>query len=140
MNLTKDRSLLSKIALTGILLSLASLAPVKALDLSAMIVDSVSAHPEVKEKVHAYRRVVNDRTIAESGWRPSIDLQASSGYFDSETPANDNDSVDYNSSSVELSLTQNLFNGYDTTNQIAQTKARITAALYDVYDAADNIG
>jgi adhesin transport system outer membrane protein len=140
MNTTKDRGLSSKIALTGLLLSLAYLAPVKALDLSAMVVDSVSAHPEVKEKVHAYRRVVNDRTIAESGWRPSVDLQASTGYFDSESPSTNNESVDYNSSSVELSLTQNLFNGYDTTNQIAQSKARINAALYDVYDSADNIG
>jgi adhesin transport system outer membrane protein len=140
MNATKDRGLASKIALTGLFLSLAYLAPVKALDLSAMIVDSVSAHPEVKEKVHAYRRVVNDRTIAESGWRPSVDLQASTGYFDTETPSTNNESVDYNSSSVELALTQNLFNGYDTTNQIAQSKARINAALYDVYDSADNIG
>jgi len=105
-----------------------------------MVVDSISAHPEVKEKVHAYRRVVNDRTIAESGWRPSVDLQASTGYFNTESPGTNDESVDYNSSSVELSLTQNLFNGYDTTNQIAQSKARITAALYDVYDSADNIG
>ena len=140
MNATKDRGLSSKIALTGLLLSLASLAPVKALDLSAMVVDSISAHPEVKEKVHAYRRVVSDRDIAESGWRPSIDLQANTGYINSETPSTNNDTIDYNSSSVELSLTQNLFNGYDTTNQIAQSKARINAALYDVYDSADNIG
>jgi adhesin transport system outer membrane protein len=140
MNATKDRGLASKIALTGLLLSLASLAPVKALDLSAMVIDSISAHPEVKEKVHAYRRVVNDRTIAESGWRPSIDLQASTGYYETDTPSTNNESVDYNSSSVELSVTQNLFNGYDTTNQIAQSKARINAALYDVYDSADNIG
>ena len=139
MNATKDRWLSSKIALTGLLLSLACLAPAKALDLSAMVADSVSAHPEVKEKIHAYRKVVSDRAIAESGWRPSIDLQASTGYYDTETPSTNNESVDYNSSSVELSLTQNLFNGYDTTNQIAQTNARKNAALFDVYDTADNI-
>jgi len=139
MNATKDRWLSSKIALTGLFLSLACLAPAKALDLSAMVADSVSAHPEVKEKIHAYRKVVSDRAIAESGWRPSIDLQASTGYYDTETPSTNNESVDYNSSSVELSLTQNLFNGYDTTNQIAQTNARKNAALFDVYDTADNI-
>jgi len=139
MNATKDRWLSSKIALTGLLLSLACLAPAKALDLSAMVADSVSAHPEVKEKIHAYRKVVSDRAIAESGWRPSVDLQASTGYYDTDTPSTNNESVDYNSSSVELSLTQNLFNGYDTTNQIAQTNARKNAALFDVYDTADNI-
>ncbi len=129
-----------KTTLAGLFLWLAFLTPATALDLTVMVVDSISAHPEVKEKVHAYRRVLNDRTIAESGWRPSVDLQASTGYFNTETPGTNDEAVDYNSSSVELSLTQNLFNGYDTTNQIAQTKASITAALYDVYDSADNIG
>jgi len=137
---TKDRGFSSKMALTGLLLSFAYLAPAKALDLSAMVADSISAHPEVKEKVHAYRKVVSDQDIAESGWRPSVDLQASTGYYDTESPSTNNESVDYNSSSVELSVTQNLFNGYDTTNQVAQTKARANAALYDVYDTADNIG
>jgi adhesin transport system outer membrane protein len=140
MHATKDRSLSVKIALTGLLLSSGFLSPAKALDLSAMVADSISAHPAVKEKVHAYRKVVSDQAIAESGWRPSIDLQASTGYFNTETPATNNESVDYNSSQVELSVTQNLFNGYDTTNQVAQSKARATAALYDVYDTADNIG
>ena len=36
-------------------------------------------------------------------------------------------------------MTQNLFNGYDTTFQQEQTKARATSALYDVYDIADNV-
>jgi adhesin transport system outer membrane protein len=140
MNGTKGRGFSSRTGLAGLLLSVACLAPAKALDLSAMVADSVSAHPEVKEKVHAFRKVVSDQVIAESGWRPSIDLQAATGYYDTESPSTNNESVDYNSSSVELSVTQNLFNGYDTTNQIAQTKARANAALYDVYDTADNIG
>jgi adhesin transport system outer membrane protein len=127
-------------ALTGMFLSFAYLAPAKALDLSAMVADSISAHPEVKEKVHVFRKVVSDQVIAESGWRPSVDLQASTGYYDTESPSTNNESVDYNSSSVELSVTQNLFNGFDTTNQVAQTKARANAALFDVYDTADNIG
>ncbi len=140
MNGAKGRGFSSRTGLTGLLLSVACLAPAKALDLSAMVADSVSAHPEVKEKVHAFRKVASDQIIAESGWRPSIDLQAATGFYDTESPSTNNESVDYNSSSVELSVTQNLFNGYDTTNQVAQTKARANAALYDVYDTADNIG
>ena len=140
MHAPEDRGFSYRAALTGLLLSLAGIAPAQALDLSAMVADSISAHPEVKEKVHAYRKVVSDQTIAASGWRPSVDLQASTGYYDTESPSTNNDSVDYNASSVELSVTQNLFNGYDTTNQVAQTKARANAALYDVYDTADNIG
>ena len=42
--------------------------PVFALDLSEMVADSISAHPEVNEKVHVYREVVRDESIAGSGW------------------------------------------------------------------------
>jgi len=114
-----------------------------ALDLTSVISDSVSAHPQVKEKIHVYRQVLEDRKIAESGWRPSVDLGASSGVYnnDNNNRSNNNDDLsgNYDSSSVEVSVTQNLFNGYDTTYQVEQAAARIEAALYDVYDTADNI-
>lgn len=139
MHSTKDRGLVSKTMLTVILLSLLLPAPLLALELSDMVVDSVSAHPEVKEKIHLYRQVRSDQAIAESGWRPSVDLEASTGFFETESPATGNRQEDYNSSNVELSVTQNLFNGYDTTFQIEQTEARIRAALFDIYDTADSI-
>jgi adhesin transport system outer membrane protein len=112
---------------------------VSALDLTTVIVDSISAHPEVKEKIHVYRQILQDLDIAEGGWRPSIDLQASTGSYETESPFTDNESRDYESSNLELSVTQNLFNGYDTTYQINQAEARIDSALYEVYDTADNI-
>ncbi len=139
MNATtgSERTILT--ALTGLVLWFFVAAPARALDMTQMVVDSISAHPEVKEKIHIYRQVISDRDIAESGWRPSIDLEASTGVYDTESPATGNQPVDYDSTRFELSLTQNLFNGYDTTHQIEQTKSRILAALYDVYDTADNI-
>ncbi|MDH3636262.1 MAG: TolC family outer membrane protein [Gammaproteobacteria bacterium] len=129
----------SKTALTGLILLLSLAVPAKALDMQAMVVDAISAHPEVKEKIYVYRQVISDRNIAESGWRPSVDLNASAGFYDTDSPSTGNQSVDYDSTRLELSLTQNLFNGYDTTYQIEQTRARIDAALYEVYDTADNI-
>jgi len=104
-----------------------------------MVADSISAHPEVKEKVHVYRQVFRDQSIAHSGWRPSVDLQASTGIYETESPATGNQSIDYDSNQLELSVTQNLFNGYDTTYQIEQARARARAALLDLYDTADNI-
>ena len=124
--------------LSGATLSLCC-ATASAMDLANVIADSISAHPEIKEKIHVYRQVLGDRAIAESGWRPSVDLEATTGLYETESPATNNDSIDYDSTTVELSLTQNLFNGYDTTYQVEQARARIDAALYDVYDTADNI-
>ena len=136
---TTGRALSSKTVLTGFMLSLIFVAPVKALDMQDMLVDSISAHPEVKEKIHVYRQVISDQDIAESGWRPSVDARASAGYYDEDSPSTGDRSIDYDSTDLELSVTQNLFNGYDTTYQIEQTKARTNAALFDVYDTADNI-
>lgn len=113
--------------------------PATAEELFDVVRDSISAHPQVKEKVHVYRQVLADETIANSGWRPSVDVEASTGFYDTDSPSTGNNSVDYDSTRVELSVTQNLFNGYDTTHQLEQTKSRARAALYDIYDAADNI-
>ncbi len=124
---------------TGLILWFGSLLPAAALDMTDMLVDSISAHPEVKEKIHVYRQAVGDQRIAESGWRPSIDIEASTGTYDTDSPATGNTSVDYESSTFELAVTQNLFNGYDTTFQVEQTNARARAALFDIYDTADNI-
>jgi adhesin transport system outer membrane protein len=140
MNASKGRSFLLKTTVTGFVMSLLIPAPLVALELSDMVVDSISMHPEVKEKIHLYRQVLSDRDVAESGWRPSVDLEASTGFYETESPlTTGNQSEDYNSSNVEVSVTQNLFNGYDTTYQIEQTEARTRAALFDVYDTADNI-
>jgi len=125
--------------LWGMILCAAVATPAAALDMSDMLIDSISAHPEVKEKIHVYRQVVSDRQIASSGWRPSVDLQASTGSFETDSPATGNTSTDYESSAVELSLTQNLFSGYSTTYQVEQTDALARAALFDVYDTADNL-
>ena len=124
---------------TGMILWLGSLLPAAALDMTDMLVDSISAHPEVKEKIHVYRQAVGDQRIAESGWRPSVDIEASTGTYDTDSPATGNTSVDYESSTFELAVTQNLFNGYDTTFQVEQTNARARAALFDIIDTADNI-
>jgi outer membrane protein, adhesin transport system len=127
------------IKLTG--LSIASLFAfsVQADELADIVADTISAHPQVKEKVHVYRQVLSDQSIASSSNRPSVDLQASTGLYNTESPSTDGKAVDYDSSRVELSVTQNLFNGYQSTNQIKQNESRAQAALYDLYDSADNI-
>ena len=130
------------LAISGWLtLVLATVLPlsVAALEMTEMVMDSISAHPEVKEKIHVYRQVVSDRDIADGGWLPSVDFEASTGRFDTESPITGNQREDYNATTYELSVTQNLFNGYDTTYQIQQADARARSALYDVYDTADNV-
>ena len=113
--------------------------PATALEMTDIVVDSISAHPEVKEKIHVYHQVASDRDIATGGWLPSVDFEASTGRFQTESPVLGNQREDYDSTTYELSVTQNLFNGYDTTYQVEQAEARMRSALYEFYDTADNI-
>ncbi|MFW2373067.1 MAG: TolC family outer membrane protein [Gammaproteobacteria bacterium] len=110
-----------------------------ALGISEYISETLTAHPSVQEQVHIFRQVVRDEDIAASGWQPSIDLEASTGKYENESPFTGPDRIDYNSNRTELSVTQNLFNGFDTEYQLDQSQARIRSSLYEIYDTADNI-
>ncbi len=110
-----------------------------AAELPNIVTDALMVHPEVREKIHIYRQVVGDQLLAESGNGPSVDVEASAGLYNTDSPATANSDNSYDSSRVQLSLTHTLFNGYDSENQIKQTKSRVRSALFDIYDTADNI-
>ena len=112
---------------------------IRAIELNDLVADTIQAHPEILEQVHVFRQADRDRDIAASGWRPSVDVQASTGRYETESPFTQNVLREYNSSRAELSVTQNLFNGFDTTYQQAQTEARLRSALFQIFDTADNI-
>ncbi len=113
--------------------------PVMALELNQFVSDTITAHPTVREQVHVFRQIEKDQAVARSGWHPSVDLEASVGSYETESPATGQVQRDYESNRAEISVTQNLFNGFDTTHQLNQTQARSRSALYDIFDTADNI-
>jgi adhesin transport system outer membrane protein len=112
---------------------------VQSIELAYYVADAIEANPRVREKVYIYRQTVQDREATLSGWRPSVDLEGTIGHTESDTITNNSQSDDYNSNILELSVTQNLFNGFNTENSIKQADARMQAALYDLYDTADNV-
>lgn len=113
------------------------------LTLQDYVAESISSSPRVLEQVHIFRQTKQDKTIARSGWLPSLDLTARSDKIDGEAPtvvaSQGVQANDYDSEWAELALTQNIFKGFDTKHGIRQADARIRAALYHVYDTADNI-
>lgn len=117
--------------------------PCSAVELQDLVADAISAHPQIREQVHIFRQAVQDQDIAKSDyWRPSIDLLANVAKVDGESPGFVPNTIrenDYTSDSIELSITQNLFNGFDTRHRMKQADARAQAALFQLYDTADNI-
>lgn len=110
-----------------------------AMELDSFVSDSISADPSVREKLHTFRQVRRDQEIVNSGWQPSIDLSGSTGSYDTQSPATSQIKREYDSSRIELSVTQNLFNGFDTTYQEQQTQAQMKSALNEIFDTADNL-
>lgn len=111
----------------------------RALGLSEYVTDVLETNPLVREQLHAYRQVGQDYQIALSGWRPSLDMQASVGRFSRKAPNTSQEREDFNSSEATLTLAQNLFDGFETTHQVKQARARIASAVYRLYDTADNV-
>lgn len=110
-----------------------------AITVSQYVTDVVNAHPRVSQRIHQYRQVVEDRVIANKGWRPIVDLDASIGKYSTRSPITGQQRRDYDSSRAALTLTQNLYNGLDTTWQLKQTEVRARSALFRTYDEAHNV-
>ncbi|CAA0107205.1 Outer membrane efflux protein BepC [Zhongshania aliphaticivorans] len=113
------------------------------MSLSDYVADAISANPLVLEQVHIFRQAQQDQAIARSGWRPSVDLLATAGRYEGESPtvvgSQGQQKTDYDSAQAELSITQNIFNGFDTRNGTKQADAGAVAALFNLYDTADNV-
>ena len=70
---------------------------------------------------------------------PSIDFDASASAIRLEAPSTNGQSTRFSSAEANLTVTQNLFDGFETTNREKQAKARVLSAGYRVIDTADNI-
>jgi len=109
------------------------------LPLQDFVSDSLDRSPRVNEQVHIYKQTRQDKTIASSGWRPSVDVSATAGRYEGDSPVLNGQVNDFSSERAEIALTQNLFTGFDTTNRVKEARARASSALFELYDSADNV-
>ena len=110
-----------------------------AIELADYVVDVIDANPIVRQQLHVYRQAVQEEDIAKRGWRPSVDLEGDFTHVQRDTLTNNSQQGDYNSNQIALSVTQNLFSGFDTVHAVRQAEARVKSALYDLYDTIDNV-
>lgn len=107
--------------------------------LNQFVTEVVQTHPQVMQRVHSFRQLSEDVEIAHKGWRPSLDLTGSAGRYRTNSPTTGFDDRHYTSREVALTLTQPLFDGFETRHAVTQAEARATSELYRVLDDADNI-
>ena len=103
------------------------------------VTEVVESNPVVQEQVHTYRQVGQNYRVALAGWCPSQDLEVNTGRFSREAPNLFRGRRTFSSSETTLTLTQNLFSGFDTTYEVSQARALISAAASRLYDTSDNV-
>ncbi|MCU4676839.1 TolC family outer membrane protein [Catenovulum sp. 2E275] len=85
-------------------------------DLTTQVQIAIDNNPQVQEKWHAFQSSIQGTEIAESGFLPSVDLTASLGY----QKQNYGNSDSFSTKSAGVSLTQMLYDGFETSNNIAR--------------------
>ena len=100
--------------------------------LNDILNSAIKTNPDVNKQLKYYDSVIQDLEIAKSGNLPTLDYQGSIGK--ERTKDEGSSSVDLTHYNNSITLKQNIFNGYKTTNEIKQNKARISSAAYSVID------
>ncbi len=118
-----------------------------ALTLQESVVEVIDTNPIVAERLKNYRATQQDLKIAESEYYPTVDFEAALGYnnagkFKDSGDRDWNHKVadeQYNNYETSLTLTQNLFDGFSTTNKVDYQEARILAAAYNYIEKSNDV-
>ena len=111
-----------------------------ALTLKQSVSEVINTNPVIKERVSNYRATQQDLKISESEYLPSVDLRSGIGYKDAGNLNDEIRDVNYDYYENSLKLTQNLFNGFDTTYKVDYQEARVLAAAYHYLEKANDMG
>ena len=116
---------------------LASLfANVQAQSLHDAAQQAILTNPEVLAKWHAFQAANGERDAAAGGYLPHVDLQAGAAREYHNEPLLQNSN--YNSRSGTLTLSQMLYDGFATQNDVARLDHNRLARLYELYDISES--
>jgi len=139
----KKKSLLSIVSSTICFLGVNA----DALTLKETIKEVLDTNPIVQERLKNLNETREDLNIAKSEWLPSIDYRGSIGTNNSgdlKTSGNANfnhksNDVTYGHYTNSLKITQNIFNGFSTTENINYQEARLFGAAYHYLENANDM-
>lgn len=118
-----------------------------ALTLKETLNEVLDTNPVVQERLKNLNETREDLNIAKSEWLPSLDYRASIGANNSgELKDSGNSSFNHSTRDVNyghytnsLKLTQNIFNGFSTTEKINYQEARLFGAAYHYLENANDV-
>ncbi len=100
---------------------------------------AILENPEIKVKHKTLMASTNEQAVAEGGWKPRIDLEATAGEKSLFSPGMSGDKR-YSNTTATLQLRQTLFDGFATASDVRRLGHGRMAAYYDLLASSDNIG
>ncbi len=110
----------------------------QAADLKSAVEKTIAQNPEVRFSFHQFRQAAEEKGVGRAGFLPVIDVNYTWGREDSTYPnrlAGTNGS--YNRDGWSAYLTQNLFQGLQTTNLVRQLKYGERARYFEFLNTSE---
>ena len=115
-------------------LLLPSLASAQAQSLKDVAQKAVLTHPEVQQRWHAYLAADGERDAAFGGYLPRVDLTAGHGREHRDTPLTRGN---YTIDSRTLTLTQMLYDGFATRNEVKRLDHARRVRLFELHEVSE---
>lgn len=114
---------------------LPALALAQAQTLKDIAQKAVLSNPEVLQRWHAYQAADGERDAAFGGYLPRLDFTAGRGQERRDTPTSRGN---YTVNSQALTLTQMLYDGFATRNEVRRLDHARRVRMFELYDASEN--
>jgi adhesin transport system outer membrane protein len=105
----------------------------KALTLQQAAQQAVLSNPEVLSRWHAIKAAMGERDAAKGGLLPRVDLSAAAG------PERRADTPGYTRSSGTLSVSQLLYDGFATRNEVLRLDHATRVRLFEFFDTSETV-
>ncbi|MTD40765.1 TolC family outer membrane protein [Erwinia sp. CPCC 100877] len=127
--------------LVGASLSFLMAGAAQATTLEQAIKQTLTSHPQVSASINSRYSAEQDLRAAQGGYLPSLDATAGTGWEQTDnttTRAADDHRRNLHRSESSINLTQNIFNGFGTTSEVARQRATVDSRAWTVMNTSEN--
>ncbi len=107
-----------------------------AFTINEAIEDAIIHNPEFRQEVKSFRAIRSEVGMAKAGYLPTIDINLGIGYEEVDRVGLANELIRREAS---ISLTQNIFDGFATRNEVYRQESRLNSASFRAHAAANEV-
>ncbi len=110
-----------------------------ALTIENIIKDTLETNPIIKERIQSYKSAIKDVYIAKSGYYPKLDIFGAYGKERTNSISTLYKNIDLTKKEFAIVLSQNIFEGFGTQNDIKRQINRANSYAYSIIEEANKL-